>query len=176
MKGFYHIWACRSSWSCYPDAANKLSFPYSRKLHIKFDFDWPSGFGEEDVCGRTTTDRRRRRTTDGHRSRRLRCAKNEDRIVFCKTQRLCIKRTVRQIKAPMTTTTTTTIGSYGSPIIRTKYTLRTKMIQTFLPLKSLSKKALSVSYGEVYFATYNNSESRSAVPILIDSVPNPQWK
>ena len=27
MKGFYHIWALRPSWSCDPDAANKLSFP-----------------------------------------------------------------------------------------------------------------------------------------------------
>ena len=27
MKGFYHIWAWRPSWSCDPDAANKLSFP-----------------------------------------------------------------------------------------------------------------------------------------------------
>ena len=23
--------------------------PFPRKLHIKFGFDWPSGFGEEDV-------------------------------------------------------------------------------------------------------------------------------
>ena len=23
--------------------------PYPRRLHIKFGFDWPSGFGEEDV-------------------------------------------------------------------------------------------------------------------------------
>ena len=23
--------------------------PYIRRLHIKFGFDWPSGFGEEDV-------------------------------------------------------------------------------------------------------------------------------
>ena len=27
FKGFYHIWAWRPSWSCYPDAANKISFP-----------------------------------------------------------------------------------------------------------------------------------------------------
>ena len=26
LKGFYHTWARRSSWSCDPDAANKLSF------------------------------------------------------------------------------------------------------------------------------------------------------
>ena len=23
--------------------------PYPRRLHIKFDFDWPSGFGGEDL-------------------------------------------------------------------------------------------------------------------------------
>ena len=27
FEGFYHIWAWRPSWSCDPDAANKLSFP-----------------------------------------------------------------------------------------------------------------------------------------------------
>ena len=27
FKGFHHIWAWRPSWSCDPDAANKLSFP-----------------------------------------------------------------------------------------------------------------------------------------------------
>ena len=39
--------------------------PYPRRLHIKFGFDWPSGFGEEDVwnCERRTTDDGR--TTDG---------------------------------------------------------------------------------------------------------------
>ena len=29
---------------CDPDAANKPSLPYQRKLHIKFGFDQPSGF------------------------------------------------------------------------------------------------------------------------------------
>ena len=48
---FYHmyIWAWRPSWSFDPDAANKLSFPYPRRLHIKLCFDLASGFGEEDV-------------------------------------------------------------------------------------------------------------------------------
>ena len=27
---FYHIWAWRPSWSCDPDAANKISFPLSK--------------------------------------------------------------------------------------------------------------------------------------------------
>ena len=48
LKGFYHIWAWRPSWSCDPDAANKISSPYPRRLHIKFGFDRPSSFGEED--------------------------------------------------------------------------------------------------------------------------------
>ena len=26
-----------------------FSSPYPRRLHIKFGFDWPSGFGEEDL-------------------------------------------------------------------------------------------------------------------------------
>ena len=49
FEGFYHIWAWRPSWSWDPDAANKISFPYPRRLHIKFGFDRPSGFGEEDL-------------------------------------------------------------------------------------------------------------------------------
>ena len=27
----------------------KYRFPYPRRLHIKFCFDWQSGFGEEDL-------------------------------------------------------------------------------------------------------------------------------
>ena len=26
-----------------------FGFPFPKMLHIKFDFDWPSGFGEEDL-------------------------------------------------------------------------------------------------------------------------------
>ena len=35
--------------------------PFPRRLHIKFGFDWPSGFREEDLenGGRHTTDGRR---------------------------------------------------------------------------------------------------------------------
>ena len=36
LKGFYHISAWRSSWSCDPDAVNKVSFPYPWRIHIKF--------------------------------------------------------------------------------------------------------------------------------------------
>ena len=48
LKGFYHIWVWRPSWSCDPDAANKLSFPLPKEAPLKFGFDWPSGFGGED--------------------------------------------------------------------------------------------------------------------------------
>ena len=33
--GFYHIWAWPPSWSCDPDAANKLSFPLPREALLK---------------------------------------------------------------------------------------------------------------------------------------------
>ena len=59
--GLYHIWAWRPSWSCDPNAANKISFPLPKRLHIKFGFDWPRGFGEEDLLETTTMDGR---TTD----------------------------------------------------------------------------------------------------------------
>ena len=49
MKGFYHIWMWRPSWSCDPDAVNKLSFPLPKEAPYKFGFDRASGFGEEDV-------------------------------------------------------------------------------------------------------------------------------
>ena len=36
--------------SCEISHLYKLSFPLSRRLHMKFGFDWPSGFREEDLC------------------------------------------------------------------------------------------------------------------------------
>ena len=48
LKGFYHIWAWRPSWSCDPDATNKILFPLPEEAPQKFGFDRPSGF-EEDV-------------------------------------------------------------------------------------------------------------------------------
>ena len=35
FEGFYHIWAWRTSWSCDPDAANKLSFPLPKEAPHK---------------------------------------------------------------------------------------------------------------------------------------------
>ena len=35
LKGFYHIWAWPASWSCDPDAANKLSFPLPKEAPHK---------------------------------------------------------------------------------------------------------------------------------------------
>ena len=49
IKGFYHVWASRPSWSCDPHAASKRSFPLPKEAPHKFGFDWPSGFGEEDL-------------------------------------------------------------------------------------------------------------------------------
>ena len=49
FEGFNHIWTWQPSWSCDPHAAKKISFPYPRRRHIKFGFDRPNGFCEEDV-------------------------------------------------------------------------------------------------------------------------------
>ena len=38
-KGFYHIWACQPSWSCDLYHLYKLSFPFPRRLHMKFGID-----------------------------------------------------------------------------------------------------------------------------------------
>ena len=35
LKGFYHIWAWWPSWSCDPDAANKISFPLPKEAPHK---------------------------------------------------------------------------------------------------------------------------------------------
>ena len=44
-EDFYHIRAWQPSWSCDLDHLNKiLSPPLPRRLHMKFGFDWPSGF------------------------------------------------------------------------------------------------------------------------------------
>ena len=35
LRGFYHILVWRTSWSCDPDAANKLSFPVPKETPHK---------------------------------------------------------------------------------------------------------------------------------------------
>ena len=35
FEGFYHIWAWRPSWSCDPDAVNKVSFPLPKEAPHK---------------------------------------------------------------------------------------------------------------------------------------------
>ena len=54
FKGFYHIWAWRPSWSCDLDRLNKLSSPVSRRLHMKFGFNRPSGFRDVWKCWQHT--------------------------------------------------------------------------------------------------------------------------
>ena len=49
LKGFYHLWAWRPSWSCDPDAANKLSFPLPKEAPHKNGFDWSSDFEGQDL-------------------------------------------------------------------------------------------------------------------------------
>ena len=48
---FYHIWASRQyySWSCDLDHLINFCFLFPRRLHMEFDFDWPSRFRGEDV-------------------------------------------------------------------------------------------------------------------------------
>ena len=35
LKGSYHVWAWRPSWSCDPDVANKFSFPLPKEAPHK---------------------------------------------------------------------------------------------------------------------------------------------
>ena len=35
LRVFYHIWAWRPSWSCDPNAANKISFPLPKEAPHK---------------------------------------------------------------------------------------------------------------------------------------------
>ena len=43
FKGFYHIWAWGPSWSMSRDHYSNLSFPNLRRLHMKFEQNWPRG-------------------------------------------------------------------------------------------------------------------------------------
>ena len=45
LKGFYHIWAWRPSWSCDPDHVNNFfHFLVPESFHTKFSSEWPSTF------------------------------------------------------------------------------------------------------------------------------------
>ena len=46
-EDFNQLGAWWPSWSCDPDAANKLRFPLTIAAPHKISFDWPSGFGED---------------------------------------------------------------------------------------------------------------------------------
>ena len=56
LKGFYHIWAWRPSWSCDPDAPNKLSFPQHMEAPHEIWLWLAQGFWRslKMVDGRTT--------------------------------------------------------------------------------------------------------------------------
>ena len=49
FEWFLPYMGVQPSWSCDLDFAIKLSSPYPWMLHIKFHFDWPSSFREEDL-------------------------------------------------------------------------------------------------------------------------------
>ena len=48
-EDFYHIWACRPSWSCDLDHLCKFSFPLPKEAPHKYGSDWSSSFRGEDV-------------------------------------------------------------------------------------------------------------------------------
>ena len=48
LKGFYHIYGNGGHFGHVTQMPQTIfRFPYPRRLHIKFGFDWPSGFGED---------------------------------------------------------------------------------------------------------------------------------
>ena len=63
FKGNNHIWPWRPSWSCDLNHLYNFGSLFPRRFHIKFSFDWPSGFREEDFL--KMVDGRRRRTDAG---------------------------------------------------------------------------------------------------------------
>ena len=56
LKGWYHIWVWRPSWSCVPDPRINFRSPVPCRLHIKFGFDQPSGFRDVQRVWTTTTE------------------------------------------------------------------------------------------------------------------------
>ena len=48
-EGFSHIWRGGHLGHVTQMPRTNFRSPYPRRLHIKFGFDWPSGFRREDV-------------------------------------------------------------------------------------------------------------------------------
>ena len=44
LQDFFHIWAWPPSWSYVQDHLYNFSFPDPWRRHMKFGFDWLSGF------------------------------------------------------------------------------------------------------------------------------------
>ena len=65
FEGFYHIWAWRPSWSCDPDAANKISFPLPKKAPHKIWLRSAQRFWKRRSLSIVNDGRRRRRTDGG---------------------------------------------------------------------------------------------------------------
>ena len=49
LKGFWHIWTCRPSWSCDQANLNTSWLTYCKKSSYEFDFNWSNGFWENYV-------------------------------------------------------------------------------------------------------------------------------
>ena len=67
LKGFYHIWAWRPSWSCDPDAVNKLSFPLPKEAPHKIWLQSTKRFVRR-RCLSIVNGRTDERRTDGRRT------------------------------------------------------------------------------------------------------------
>ena len=83
FEGFYHIWAWRPSWSCDPDAANKLSFPLPKEALHKIWLWLAKRFQRRRCLKLWTTDDDGRTPDHGYTissplSLRLRWAKNQN--------------------------------------------------------------------------------------------------
>ena len=49
LRSFTYKGIMRPFWSCDLDNYENFHSPFPMRLHIKFMFDWPSGFRREDV-------------------------------------------------------------------------------------------------------------------------------
>ena len=54
----YHIWACRPSYHADRDHLYKITIPFDKRLHMKFEEILPRGFKGEGVDGRIDADGR----------------------------------------------------------------------------------------------------------------------